>query len=291
MSYTKTNWVNDTEPAINATNLNKIEQGIYDNDVAISEKIDNTYGTSQTKGYSQEYVNNRFDGTKPMGDIVVDSIRSKNLFDKNRLWNAWINAQGDLVESASNRVSDYIDIHGMSHITISGSTAIAVIDAFYDSSKTFVSHVEVSTETATLQVPNNAYYIRVTLKPTALDTYQIEGGSTATPYTPHQELNNQEVYSTGETKIGTWINGKPLYRSVANTSVSLTANTWTNLRYKSGEEALINCIISDCNNFTDANSCLTYPVISRLYGNYIQIYSFINTTVKCVIVEYTKTTD
>ena len=30
MAYTKTTWVNDTAPAINATNLNKMEQGIYD---------------------------------------------------------------------------------------------------------------------------------------------------------------------------------------------------------------------------------------------------------------------
>lgn len=36
MAYTKTNWVNDTTP-INATNLNKIEQGIYDNDDKIGD--------------------------------------------------------------------------------------------------------------------------------------------------------------------------------------------------------------------------------------------------------------
>lgn len=30
MAYTKTQWVNNEEPSINATNLNKIEQGIYD---------------------------------------------------------------------------------------------------------------------------------------------------------------------------------------------------------------------------------------------------------------------
>ena len=30
MAYTKTKWVNDSEPAINAANLNKIEQGIAD---------------------------------------------------------------------------------------------------------------------------------------------------------------------------------------------------------------------------------------------------------------------
>lgn len=104
------------------------------------------------------------------------------------------------------------------------------------------------------------------------------------------KLDNGEVYSTTETKIGTFL-GKPLYRKVDNTSVSLTANAWTNLRYKSGEKALVKCIISDCTDFTDDNSCLTYPVIARLYGNYIQIYSFINTTAKCVIVEYTKATD
>ena len=30
MSYTKTTWVNDSEPALDQDNLNKIEQGIYD---------------------------------------------------------------------------------------------------------------------------------------------------------------------------------------------------------------------------------------------------------------------
>lgn len=35
MAYIKTNWVNDSAPAINAANLNKIENGIYDNANAI----------------------------------------------------------------------------------------------------------------------------------------------------------------------------------------------------------------------------------------------------------------
>lgn len=37
MAYVKTNWVNDSAPAINAANLNKIEQGIYDNSNDIGE--------------------------------------------------------------------------------------------------------------------------------------------------------------------------------------------------------------------------------------------------------------
>lgn len=40
MSYTKTQWNNDTAPAINETNLNKIEQGIYDNDSHIGDLSD-----------------------------------------------------------------------------------------------------------------------------------------------------------------------------------------------------------------------------------------------------------
>lgn len=37
MAYTKTEWSNETPPYINGINLNKIEQGIYDNDTAIAK--------------------------------------------------------------------------------------------------------------------------------------------------------------------------------------------------------------------------------------------------------------
>lgn len=37
MAYSKTVWVNDSAPALNATNLNKIENGIYDNSLDIAD--------------------------------------------------------------------------------------------------------------------------------------------------------------------------------------------------------------------------------------------------------------
>ncbi|MBQ2527536.1 MAG: hypothetical protein II544_02170 [Spirochaetales bacterium] len=37
MAYSKTVWVNDNAPALNATNLNKIENGIYDNSLDIAK--------------------------------------------------------------------------------------------------------------------------------------------------------------------------------------------------------------------------------------------------------------
>lgn len=47
MSYTRTNWQNDQAPAINATNLNKIENGIFNND-AIITSIMTTLGINAT---------------------------------------------------------------------------------------------------------------------------------------------------------------------------------------------------------------------------------------------------
>lgn len=40
MAYSKTVWVNDNAPALNATNLNKIENGIYDNAENVDDLLD-----------------------------------------------------------------------------------------------------------------------------------------------------------------------------------------------------------------------------------------------------------
>lgn len=62
MAYTKTNWVNGETP-INATNLNKIENGIENNDTSLENKLDKTSvktakTTSDTDTYSCNYINN-----------------------------------------------------------------------------------------------------------------------------------------------------------------------------------------------------------------------------------------
>lgn len=49
MAYSKTNWVNNTTP-INETNLNKIEQGIYDNSLVV-DAVTNTLNPTDTETY------------------------------------------------------------------------------------------------------------------------------------------------------------------------------------------------------------------------------------------------
>jgi hypothetical protein len=43
MAYTKTTWLNGSAPPINAANLNKIEDGIFDNDANLNSHIANIF--------------------------------------------------------------------------------------------------------------------------------------------------------------------------------------------------------------------------------------------------------
>lgn len=62
MAYTKTQWVNNNEPPIDATNLQKIEDGIYNNDVLIT-KVLSAIGIATTTWSSS--------GNYDIDDIVV----------------------------------------------------------------------------------------------------------------------------------------------------------------------------------------------------------------------------
>lgn len=62
MAYTKTQWVNNGEPPIDATNLNNIEDGIFDNDALIT-KVLSAIGIATTTWSSS--------GTYAIDDIVV----------------------------------------------------------------------------------------------------------------------------------------------------------------------------------------------------------------------------
>lgn len=50
MAYSKTTWINGASPAINATNLNKIETGIYDIDAIVTDHTSTLANLSSTVG-------------------------------------------------------------------------------------------------------------------------------------------------------------------------------------------------------------------------------------------------
>jgi hypothetical protein len=88
MSYTKTQWTNDTAPAINETNLNKIEQGIYDND---------------------SHIGNLNNLTTFHNDDLVTAINEVDGFvvENNLLWDLLFDSANFFSTSKNYKVGDY----------------------------------------------------------------------------------------------------------------------------------------------------------------------------------------
>ena len=150
---------------------------------------------------------------------------------------------------------------------------------------------------------------------------QLEQGSNATSYEPYIEPsinvdeeewynpNNIEKYSTKEIKIGTWIDGKPIYRRVLKYTLTLDNN---NYGAYTSEADLIKSIDSLIDlRFFVYNGTLIFAIpnggginsdrdagiyIQRSYGGIgFQVSSYsrnnYNNKTAVVVLEYTKTTD
>lgn len=207
MAYTKTTWQDlpNTTTPINAIRLNNIENGIKEND-------------------------DKLLGNKVMGNIVVNSIETKNLFNKNTI------VEGDIINSygtlrlssrqvlwlkagtytfSSNITSSY---NYALEVQNSGVPPLSSYPTFiYDSSwqtattKTFTINTA-GYFTLVLRKSDNSAFSSTDITNLRNFNYQLETGSTATSYSDYQNLNNEELYTTGEQRIGRWINGKTLYR-------------------------------------------------------------------------------
>ena len=112
MSYTKTQWNNDTAPAINETNLNKIEQGIYDNDSHIGDLSDlETTANTDLVSAINENVSSIGDlsdlETTTQTDIV--SAINENVDNIGDLTALTTTANTDLVSAINELDSDKLD--------------------------------------------------------------------------------------------------------------------------------------------------------------------------------------
>lgn len=79
MAYSKTTWINGASPAINATNLNKIETGIYELDAVVTDHTSTLASLSSTVGShttSISTLNTTTAGHESRLDTAEDSIAS-----------------------------------------------------------------------------------------------------------------------------------------------------------------------------------------------------------------------
>ena len=117
------------------------------------------------------------------------------------------------------------DVSNMKKISfnITNSDFNAIFITTYNSSKISLGYGVIYSNKGTYTIPSGAKYMTFRFgKQNAVSgtTYktkvQIETGDIITDYTPYKNFENEEIYSTNETRIGTFM-GKPLYRKVINT--------------------------------------------------------------------------
>ena len=151
---------------------------------------------------------------------VAKRVIGKNLFNKNGVLTAhyFINSDGTLTPSTEWNVTDYEEIvsgnYTMSGETDSGSYYCI---CWYDSSKNYISGYSVFTRNpTTVEIPQNAKYVRYTVHNTAINTFMLEYGFEATDYEPYKETfinlggdtlrgllkldSNNNIYAYGDIK-------------------------------------------------------------------------------------------
>ena len=205
MTYTKTNWTNQTP--INTTNLNKIENGI-------------------------EEVSNAINGTESMGNIVVDSMDCNNVLNKalfvdnKYLW-------FDGTEHDDNNTKYWRT--GLQKIKPNTTyycnkkmTSVILYDLYRKPLRAISDITEILTT-------SNEYYIQISFAKSivVIDGEVILSKMPNSDYVSNIDSSNLEHYSTTEQIIGTWIDGKPIYKK------TILQNTFT------AGESEINHNISD----------------------------------------------
>ena len=172
-----------------------------------------------------------YKSTSYMGNVTVESIRSKKMFDGILEQGAYGYIDGAKISSTNycRSVHKIPVIEGKTYtLSFVSSIPFTLNDCgfVFFNNDTYVSGQQ---NTLTVTVPNGANYMvfNISAYPNTItlsdvSNVQVEEGSTATDYAPYQNLDGMENYSNVETLIGTFL-GKPLYRKVIEFTVNDTS--------------------------------------------------------------------
>lgn len=324
MAYQRVNWQNrpSTDTPVNATSLNIMDEGIFDNSQDIEQ---NTQDIQENR--------NILNGLASAGCLYVEDIQCRNLFNKNAITEGvCLNGDGTTREASNFCISDYIPVKMLKKYTYQGLTNVGneTYSEFYSSNKTFISSFQQQTAINTITIPIGAAYVRFSIRTSSSDqnTFQIEPGEVATNYTEHKEItptiensldsdstenvpsvhavkeqiDSLNVYSENEVIVGSWF-GKTLYRKVLHTTLPTTpdgVNTPKDIDISSLNKEIIKIpealVITEQQQFLPiyyannaGNSVKTFVLgdVLRIY-NAVASYS----EADCYItLEYTKTTN
>lgn len=135
-----------------------------------------------------------FDGSKPMGSIVVEDIECKNLFNKNNTISGWISVEDIWSSGDSFRTSEYIEVQPNTEYTLNLGNATNLQSCGlnqYDSNKSLIETGVAETQVViTFTTSATTKYVRFVLRNDAKDSVQLEKGSSASEVVPYKDFDN-----------------------------------------------------------------------------------------------------
>lgn len=138
-----------------------------------------TFGASPNPDYSQEINSSGDNG------YITEKIVNKNLFNKNNVIDGYrLGSEGTNFPSSGYSVTDFIKVKPSTNFYRNRAITIMETVCLYDKDKNFISRLLNGNAFTTTE---NTYYIKTDVENIYLDSTQLELGSTATDYEPHQE--------------------------------------------------------------------------------------------------------
>lgn len=247
----------DQTTPLSAQNLNQLQTNV---ETAINGKISNTSGTSQSVGYSQEYMN------KILGN-------ASRITDMNTTLETGVY---QYTNATANRPN------------LQAYVVLLVLNSFQGTT-------EYMTQIAISNSPNTTYPNKF-----AIRNYYTTSGGTNVFTDWYYPTEHSDIYSTSETIIGTWIDGKPLYRKVIDFG-ELPNNTTKAVNHNISNLGIVVTLKAIPKNIS-GNRLLVPHVSSQTAANGISMWITSNQVAiqtgtdrsgfsDYVIVEYTKTSD
>lgn len=220
-----------------------------------------TKGSSSTKYVP--YTKYGYNKDKNMGKILVGDISCNNLFNEHGSlsdYEGWtsgattLQSNGTIKATANiangNGKGQFIKVKPNTKYTMSfrviemettGTYNVRIRTVGLETNTTLYTYENTSTgyktftfttnECNTIWVSicgiNNASSVN-TFKYVIYDEFQLEKGTIATEYAPYKEFGNKQIYSTNEQIVGTWTDGRTLYRKVLiGATTEITTGTIT----------------------------------------------------------------
>ena len=180
-----------------------------------------------------------FTGETRLAKIIIEgkseqiqTTQGKNLFDKNKAVQGvgLADKNKGYVYDVTYAYIDYLEVKPNTNYYKSGNTAGGII-VFYGLDKTYLN--EISVVNGSFTTPSNAYYIRGNTRTDALNTLQIEEGSTATSYQAFVPNSPSPEYPSPINSVSDFdliSSGKNLFNLSAITPIQTMVKTDTGLK-------------------------------------------------------------